>query len=676
MDKQSQSQTDHEELPGQNSYRRPKLVFFVRSGLDAFIDPIIAHLSIPFTTMKIIVRENSQIDQGMNWADICWFEWCDNLIVYGSKLPIANRRKIICRLHSYEAFSSYPYQVNWGTVDKVIFVGKPIQDYVLQHVKGLSERKTVVIPNGVDLNKYRLIEREKGFNIAFVGYISAKKGPMLLLHAFKAIHDRDARYKLYIAGKYQDERYRLYFNQMIEQLNLTDAVQFEGWQTDVNRYLENKHYIISTSPLESQHMSMMEAMAAGLKPLVHHFYGAKQVYDASFVWNTIDELIGMVMDEEYSSGVYRAFIERNYSLPDQNFKIEQLLRKFLPIAQAENRHTNIQKAPKVTVGIVNYNYGRFLDECLQSVLTQAYPNIEILVVDDHSTDDSMAIIERYAKSHSNIRVIRHTDNSNLPDRAFHEIFREANGEYVLLLSADDFLPNAGVLSHYVGCFFNHPNADYVYGDITLVNVNAKAIGKWTYRSYTDEEAVQNIFQRWGSGVIPMIGMFRSSYYRSASHSWFVDPAKPIAGDTLNCLINIDRGWNRHYLQQPMLCYRRHGDSISHRIDERIVSLIYIVEYIVARFKQEILFPTIPWNTLGEREASALKHFYIGKHFAGMAVYYQTCPFTSGLDPIQKKKCVQPILARMNHYFDLSLQFGDDCKQKISVVVEQVSPLVL
>ena len=101
--------------------------------------------------------------------------------------------------------------------------------------------------------------------------ISTIKGPMLLLQAFKALIDKDSRYKLFIAGTFQDARYQLYFKQMIDELRLTDSVQFDGWQDDMNQYLEDKHYLICTSLLESQHMSAMEAMAKGIKPLIHNF---------------------------------------------------------------------------------------------------------------------------------------------------------------------------------------------------------------------------------------------------------------------------------------------------------------------------------------------------------------------------------------------------------------------
>ncbi|WP_239617616.1 glycosyltransferase family 4 protein [Cohnella mopanensis] len=305
----------------------PKIVFFVKPDQDAFINPIIAHLSHLYAVKKVTVREVSQIERDMLWADICWFEWCDDLIVHASKLPIASFRKVVCRLHSYEAFAYYPYHVNWRAVDKVVFVGQPIQEYVLKHVPALRLEQTVVIPNGVPMDQYPLVERDKGFNIAYVGYINYKKGPMILLHAFNAIHKMDARYKLFIAGTYQEIRFQSYFNQMIAELGLTDCIQFDGWQNDVNPYLRDKHFIVSSSPLESQHKSIMEAMATGIKPLVHHFYGAKKVYEEAYLWNTMDDLLEMVTEEGYRPSEYRSFIELRYSFSAQIIQIEKLLNQ-------------------------------------------------------------------------------------------------------------------------------------------------------------------------------------------------------------------------------------------------------------------------------------------------------------------------------------------------------------
>ncbi|WP_026589591.1 glycosyltransferase [Bacillus sp. NSP9.1] len=655
---------------------RPKIVFFVKPNLDTFINPVIDHLSDSYRTVKAVVTDLKQVDKGMKWADICWFEWCDNLIVYGSKLPFAQQKTLICRLHSYEAFTAYIHQVRWNTVDQVIFDGKHMEQFVVNQVKSLENTQAVTIPNGVNLDQYTFTEREKGFHIACVGYINYKKGPMLLLHAFKAIHDKDPRYKLFIAGQYQDIRYQLYFKQMIEELDLQDSVQMDGWQSDINRYLEDKHYLISTSLLESQQMSVMEAMAKGIKPLVHNFYGAKTIYDAAFVWNTIDELVEMVTEHDYSSVQYRAYIEKHYSFDKQMKQIEETISKLAKPAKT-SVHTAILNPPKITVGIVNYNYARFLDQCVQSVMNQTYPNMEIIIVDDHSTDGSIEIINAYKEQHPNIKTICHQENSGMADTAFTEIFEEATGEYVMPVSADDFLAHDNVLYDLMECFYEQENLDYVYGDFLLVDADSKTIGSWTYQSYTDDEVIRRVFERGGSGVYPMVGLFKLSFYRKHNYSWVADCKNLYAGDTLNSIVNIKRGWKYHYLNKPVYCYRRHQKNFTYHIDKRIPSIIHVMEYIIEHFSEDVYLPYINWNELEETHRKELKYFTIGKVYAAIAKEYQKNGFTRHLDEEAKKKCVRPLLEKMLSYFHLSLVSGKEMyREDIDHLKEEMDHLLI
>ncbi|MBS5825425.1 MAG: glycosyltransferase, partial [Clostridium argentinense] len=305
--------------------RRKKMAFFVKQGMESFLNDIIHRLVNDYEIKKIIVNNYSQIDNGMEWADICWFEWCDELIEYGSKHKLSRDKKIICRLHSYEAFNDYIYKVNWSTIDRLIFVAEHIKNHVLSKIN-IDVTKVNVVANGIDINKYRFKERQKGFNIAYVGYINYKKGPMLLIHTFKKIYDTDNRYKLYIAGKFQDERDILYFKQMIKELKLENNIIFTGWQDNLDKWLEDKNYILCTSVLESQNISVMEAMSKGIRPLIHNFVGANNIYPNRYIWNTIDECVDMLNSSYYNSSEYRSYIEENYSLDKQINRINHIIK--------------------------------------------------------------------------------------------------------------------------------------------------------------------------------------------------------------------------------------------------------------------------------------------------------------------------------------------------------------
>ncbi|NFA59807.1 glycosyltransferase [Clostridium sporogenes] len=443
---------------------KKKIVFFILPGLDNFIDDIIEYLSYEYNTKKVIVRNYDQIDEEMKLADICWFEWCDPLVGYGSKLEIAKNKKIICRLHSYEAFTNYIYDVNWSNVDKIIFVAEHIKRIVLSKVF-IPQEKIYVIPNGIDLSKQKYKEREKGFNIAYVGYINFKKGPMLLMHAFKKIFDTDNRYKLHIAGAFDEQRYRLYFNQMIRELGLAKNIIFYGWQKDINKWLEDKNYLICTSVLESQGLGIMEAMSKGIRPLIHNFVGAKEVYPEKYVWSSLDDLVNMLQDEKYSSIEYRNLVEKNYSLSNTNSMImskiiedknlntkpnNNLIELNSEISLYTNKiintqgnliHSHSNNETEITIVTPVYNGEDFLESIFNSMGNQTIKNkLEWILVDDKSKDNSLnkciSLAEKYKDKIGTIKIYSLDKNSG----AIYALkfgFSMAKANYIGWISVDD-----------------------------------------------------------------------------------------------------------------------------------------------------------------------------------------------------------------------------------------------
>jgi glycosyltransferase involved in cell wall biosynthesis len=99
--------------------------------------------------------------------------------------------------------------------------------------------------------------------------------------------------------------------------------------------------------------------------------------------------------------------------------------------------------PQVSVICLCYNHSRFVEEAVQSVLHQTYTNVQLILVDDRSTDDSPAILQRIASARPEIKLIQL--ESNLGNcRAFNRGFAIATGAYIIDLSADDVLEPARV----------------------------------------------------------------------------------------------------------------------------------------------------------------------------------------------------------------------------------------
>ena len=90
----------------------------------------------------------------------------------------------------------------------------------------------------------------------------------------------------------------------------------------------------------------------------------------------------------------------------------------------------------VSVVMPNYNGARFIGPAIESVLKQTYRNIELIIVDDHSSDTSFEIIQEYCKEDSRVSAVKLTKNSGVAV-ARNIGIGEAQGQYIALLDSDD-----------------------------------------------------------------------------------------------------------------------------------------------------------------------------------------------------------------------------------------------
>jgi glycosyltransferase involved in cell wall biosynthesis len=94
--------------------------------------------------------------------------------------------------------------------------------------------------------------------------------------------------------------------------------------------------------------------------------------------------------------------------------------------------------PRVSVIIPNYNHARYLPQRIESVLGQQFRDLEVILMDDCSPDDSRAIIAKYAAQDARIRVVLNEQNSGSTFKQWNKGFALARGEYVWVAESDDF----------------------------------------------------------------------------------------------------------------------------------------------------------------------------------------------------------------------------------------------
>jgi glycosyltransferase involved in cell wall biosynthesis len=127
--------------------------------------------------------------------------------------------------------------------------------------------------------------------------------------------------------------------------------------------------------------------------------------------------------------------------------------------------------PLVTIVTPSFNQAAFLEQTIQSVLSQDYPNIEYMVIDGGSTDGSVAIIERYAPR----LAYWQSRNDRGQADAINQGWRRAKGEILAYLNSDDYYSRTDAVSRVVRAFRQSPEAGLVHGEGHWVDVHGKIL---------------------------------------------------------------------------------------------------------------------------------------------------------------------------------------------------------
>ncbi|RYY30109.1 MAG: glycosyltransferase [Chitinophagaceae bacterium] len=118
----------------------------------------------------------------------------------------------------------------------------------------------------------------------------------------------------------------------------------------------------------------------------------------------------------------------------------------------------MSEQPKISVLIPTYNYAHYIDEAIQSVLNQTFSNFELIIVDDQSSDNTAAIVQKYL-SDSRVKFIVNPVNLGLVGN-FNKSLEYATGEYIKYLMADDKLDHT-LLARYAEILDKYPNVSLV-----------------------------------------------------------------------------------------------------------------------------------------------------------------------------------------------------------------------
>jgi glycosyltransferase involved in cell wall biosynthesis len=221
---------------------------------------------------------------------------------------------------------------------------------------------------------------------------------------------------------------------------------------------------------------------------------------------------------------------------------------------------------KVSIAVAIYNVAQYVEECVRHLYEQTLDDIEILLVDDCSPDDSidiaMRVLEEYPNRKSQVRIIRHEQNMGIAATKCDGL-REASGDYVTVVDGDDYVD-----TRFAELLYN--KAVETDADIIICDHYFCYQGKCLYRTLVpdgvigDGENVRiDIINR---KVYPYLfcKLFRRSLLEDNDYIW---PVKNLGEDTVISAEAAYYAQRIAHVAEPLCYYRYNPNSVTKLLDE-------------------------------------------------------------------------------------------------------------
>lgn len=219
---------------------------------------------------------------------------------------------------------------------------------------------------------------------------------------------------------------------------------------------------------------------------------------------------------------------------------------------------------RVTVLVAAYNAGKYLEACLYSLVNQTLKNIQIVCIDDASTDSTPVILNKYASKDSRIKILKRSENAGQAV-ARNMGIEVADGDYITMVDADDYL-SSDALEKAVNILDADPETGSVL--LKLVYVNGTEETPYPMRSDKNEWSGEEAFRLSLDWSVHGLYVSKAELYKRFPY------------DTACRLYSDDNTTRMHYLHSGKVktCdgiyyYRQHGESMTNRISALRLDLL-------------------------------------------------------------------------------------------------------
>jgi glycosyltransferase involved in cell wall biosynthesis len=226
--------------------------------------------------------------------------------------------------------------------------------------------------------------------------------------------------------------------------------------------------------------------------------------------------------------------------------------------------------PKLSIVTPSYNQGQFLEATIRSVLLQGYPNLEYIIIDGGSSDESVAIIRKYER----FLTFWVSEPDDGQTAAINRGLERSTGEYLGWLNSDD-LYTKGAFGKAIGAFLKHPESIVVHGNRILLDADDRVIGWTPNLPFIPDKTIYNVCSEtafWTRDVMQISGQLNASLRFAMDLEFFS---------------RLYQKGPFHKLDDYLGCFRLHEASKSSTIPQ-----IFEEE---SRREWNTLFPNIEWQ---------------------------------------------------------------------------------
>jgi glycosyltransferase involved in cell wall biosynthesis len=266
-----------------------------------------------------------------NWCDIIYGEYIQGGVV-GALNDTTMKKPMVVRGIDIDLYFGHYLGVDLDRCKTLLFINNYMKEMAVNTYTGTVKAPKCpveVVHVGIDTNKWTFRDRSvtRGKTVGWLNNFWSGKGIELLAQIIYKVVKLDPEYQFIVVGPCHGERWlEKYFEEFLKYNGLSNNVKRVESVVSVDNWMEQIDYILSTSMKECMSLPMIEGMAKGVKPIIHHWWDAKELYPDNLVFETVDQAAEMIMGKDYDSVSYRKFVEDNYTLDKEVKALNRILQ--------------------------------------------------------------------------------------------------------------------------------------------------------------------------------------------------------------------------------------------------------------------------------------------------------------------------------------------------------------